>query len=205
MPVYIGALEAGHFDAVNIMSGTMADEGQMFVYELFTSPMGEKAYHAALLGIFGKDVYAQLVNLYPFDLIEGANDGRTALNVLATDLIFYCPLRNATRGYQRVEAAAAKEVQAAETPTYVYRFDHVLSFDCWGPDYEFCVGYVCHSSELPFQFDVFTIDEEDGSTTVYETTAEEKQLTKDTANLWANFITSGNPNKGFDTHKVCSA
>ena len=31
-------------------------------------------------------------------------------------------------------------------PTYMYKFNHDLSFDCWGPDYAFCVGKVCHGS-----------------------------------------------------------
>ena len=38
--------------------------------------------------------------MYPFDIVPGSEDGREALNVLATDLMFYCPLRNVTKSYQ---------------------------------------------------------------------------------------------------------
>jgi carboxylesterase type B len=74
-------------------------------------------------------------------------------------------------------------------PAYIYRFKHVLSFDCWGPDYQFCKGVVCHGSELPFVFNVFT----DGTITYYPT-ADEKQLSQDLVNAWANFIKNSNPN-----------
>lgn len=47
-------------------------------------------------------------------------------------------------------------VGASSKDTYLYRFKHVESFDCWGPDYSFCVGSCCHGSELPFVFNVFT-------------------------------------------------
>ena len=191
------AMGEGRMTNMNLLSGTVKDEGQLFVYELFTAPLDEKAYEATLLAVFGKNVYQELSALYPFDLIEGSNDGREVLNVLATDLIFYCPLRNVTRGSQAVNEDAAP-------PAFVYRFDHVFSFDCWGPDYDFCVGYVCHSSELPFQFNTFTI-EEDGVVTVYPTTPDEDQLTEDVSHIWANFISSGNPNDGYSIPKYFPA
>jgi carboxylesterase type B len=179
------ALAGGRMQKMPILSGTVLDEGQLFVYELFTKPVSKAAYDAILLGVFGRSIFKQLAALYPYDMVEGADDARATLNVLATDLLFYCPLRNATRGYQKTLGAEA-------VPTYVYRFDHVMSFDCWGPDYWFCVGWVCHGSELPFEFNVFT----DGVSLFYEPTADEVQLTTDTTHLFTNFITSGNPNSG---------
>jgi carboxylesterase type B len=179
------ALAAGRMQKMPILSGTVLDEGQLFVYELFTKPVNKAAYDAILLGVFGRSIFKQLAALYPYDMVEGADDGRATLNVLATDLLFYCPLRNATRGYQKTLGAEA-------VPTYTYRFDHIISFDCWGPDYWFCVGYVCHGSELPFEFNVFT----DGVSLYYEPTADEVQLTTDTTHLFTNFIASGNPNTG---------
>jgi carboxylesterase type B len=125
------AFQKGEIEQVPMLEGSMRDEGQLFVYEMFTKPLGEKAYEAVVLGVFGAKSYKELLANYPFDLVEGSTDGRQALNVLATDLLFYCPLRNVTRSYQQ-----ALGVQAL--PTYIYRFTHVLSFDCWGPDYEFC-------------------------------------------------------------------
>lgn len=49
---------------------------------------------------FGKAA-KQILQKYPFDLLNNGNtDGRNTLNYLATDLLFYCPLRNVTRGGQ---------------------------------------------------------------------------------------------------------
>ena len=156
------ALGGGRMMQVPLISGTVKDEGQLFVYELFTKPLDKVAYEAVILGVFGRASYREIMALYPYDLVEGADDGRATLNALGTDLLFYCPMRNATRGYQQALGKAA-------IPTYVYRFDHVMSFDCWGPDYQFCVGYVCHGSELPFEFNVFT----DGVSVAYDPTADE--------------------------------
>jgi acetylcholinesterase/cholinesterase len=80
----------------------------------------------------------------------------------------------------------------------VYRFDHVISFDCWGPDYWFCVDAVCHGSELAFEFDVFSFVV-DGEMVTFEPTEDEKALTTDMTHLWTNFITNGDPNKGLST------
>jgi carboxylesterase type B len=180
------AMSEGRMAAKPMISGTVKDEGQLFVYELFPTALSETAYKLLVRGIFGKDAAKEILKLYPLSC-GGTDDGRDAFNVLGTDLLFYCPLRLATRGYQSV-------LGAESTPTYIYRFDHATSFDCWGPGYEFCFqeGMVCHGSELPFEFNVFT----DGSTVSYTPSEEEIQLTKDVADLWANFIHNSNPNNG---------
>lgn len=183
-------LQNGAFDSMNIMSGTVLDEGQLFVYELFTKPLGKVAYEAMIPVVFGLKNTPEILRAYPADYIENNTDAREVLNVLATDLLFYCPMRNATRGYQTAMGETAK-------PVYFYRFDHVISFDCWGPGYEFCVGEVCHGSELPFVFDVFN----DGVDLYYQPTADEEQLTVDLDDAWTNFITNGNPNKGLAVKK----
>ena len=176
------ALGAGELANMPIMAGSMYDEGMLFVDELFTSSMSEFKYHSTIDAIFGMHKAKAIKEKYP--MVEGSKDGRDAFNVLATDLIFYCPLRNITRGMTNV-------LGAASVPTYNYRFSHVLSFDCWGPSYSFCQGKVCHGSELPFVFNVFS----DG-TTSYNPTADEKQLAQDLSSAWVNFISSANPNKG---------
>ncbi|CAN0174009.1 unnamed protein product [Ectocarpus fasciculatus] len=179
------ALMNGEVANVPLFTGSVYDEGQLFVQELFTSPMSESAYKGLVLAVFGAKNYPEIMHKYPLSVVEGSTDGRDALNVLATDLLFYCPLRNVTRGYQ-----AALGMDAI--PTYIYRFKHVVSFDCWGEDYEFCVGYCCHGSELPFVFNVFT----DGVSVAYDPTADEEQLTVDLADAWSNFIANSDPNKG---------
>ena len=180
------AMSEGRMAAKPMISGTVKDEGQLFVYELFTSPLSESVYKLLVMGIFGKDAGKEILELYPMSC-GGTDDGRDAFNVIGTDLLFYCPLRMATRGYQSV-------LGEKNTPTYIYRFDHATSFDCWGPDYEFCFreNIVCHGSELPFEFNVFT----DGVSVSYTPTADEEQLTTDVYSLWANFIHNSDPNNG---------
>lgn len=183
------AIASGHLSTTSpLLAGSLYDEGQLFVQELFTKPLNEAEYKVIIDGVFGLKKSREILHKYPFDLIPENTDGRALLNVLATDLLFYCPLRNITQGAQRVLGDQASAVM----PTYIYRFKHVMSFDCWGPDYAFCVGYCCHGSELPFVFNVFT----DGVSVSYEPTADERQLTVDLSSAWTNFITSGNPNKG---------
>lgn len=179
----LDALAAGEINPMPIMSGSLYDEGVLFVDELFPSAMSKTKYEATVDAIFGLHKAKQIKKMYP--LPEGSKDGRDAFSNLATDLIFYCPLRNVTRGMQQTLGAAA-------VPTYNYRFSHVLSFDCWGPSYSFCVGKVCHGSELPFVFNVFT----DGSTFTYNPTAAESALAQDLSSAWSNFISGSSPNTG---------
>lgn len=168
-PLY--ALAGGRFKSLPLMSGSTRDEGQLFVYALFTEPLSETAYKAVIRATFGEEYYKEVIDMYPFDIVEGSTDGREAANVLATDLLFYCPLRNVTRGYQAIFGGSGLSVA---WNSYIYRFEHVLSFDCWEPDTTYCIGYVCHASELPFIFKVFT----DGKDIDYDTTTGEKKLTR---------------------------
>ncbi len=180
----LDALAAGELSAMPILSGSLADEGLLFVDELFPDKMSKTKYHTVIDAIFGLKHAKAIKKKYP--MIEGDKDGRDAFNVLATDLIFYCPLRNITRGMQR---ALGKDA----VPTYQYKFKHILSFDCWGPDYAFCKGRCCHGSELPFVFNVFS-----GNGFSYNPTADESQLAMDMSNAWANFMQAplSGPNTG---------
>lgn len=183
----LDALGAGEISNVPIMAGSLYDEGLLFVDELFPDRMSKTKYHATVDAIFGLHKAKKIKKMYPMV----SDDGRDAFNGLATDLIFYCPLRNVTKGMTNALGAAA-------IPTYNYRFSHVLSFDCWGPDYSFCVGHVCHGSELPFVFNVFS----DGSTFNYNPTADETQLAQDMSSSWSNFVTTANPNTGFKVPEI---
>lgn len=185
------ALARGEWTTPNVplLAGSLYDEGQLFVYELFTKPVSKSAYQVIIDGTFGVRKGEEITKMYPFDLVNSnETDGRNVLNVLATDLLFYCPLRNMTRG--ALASFAAKQTPAPDV--FIYRFKHVESFDCWGPDYTFCVGSCCHGSELPFVFNVFT----DGKTVSYTPTAEEVTLVSDLSHAWTNFYHSGSPNKG---------
>lgn len=197
-----------------LLQGSVADEGQLFVNELFVNPLSESAYNLVLDGVFGVKNARTIKKFYPFGTtnsnglriaglereadpslkLKDSTDGRSALNVLATDLLFYCPLRNITTGFQNVLNPSKKLRGNTETvPTFIYKMDHVLSFDCWGPDYAFCPGYVCHGSDLPLVFNVYT----DGVSVDYTPSSDEVQLTEEMSNAWSNFITNGDPNTGF--------
>jgi acetylcholinesterase/cholinesterase len=173
-PLY--AFYKGEFNAMPLLVGSVADEGVLFVNELFTDPMSKTKYHTTIDVLFGLHKAKQIKKMYP--MLPDSKDGRDAFNVLATDLIFYCPLRNITRGMQQT-------LGVDTVPISEYRFDHVISFDPWGPDYSFCVGKVCHGSELPFVFNVFGTKDIN-----YDSTADEKKLTVDISDAWANFINS---------------
>jgi carboxylesterase type B len=180
-------LARGEMHTVPMLSGSLYDEGQLFVYELFTKEMSSLSYKSTVDLVFGKKAGKQVLDKYPMQCSTcppDNKDGRAPFNELATDLLFFCPLRNATRAFQ----AAAVPASAA-APIHIYRFKHVLSFDCWGANYTFCVGTVCHGSELPFVFDVFS----DGNVE-YKATAAELQLARDMGNAWVNFMKGADPN-----------
>jgi acetylcholinesterase/cholinesterase len=177
-PLY--SLAQGKLSKVPLLMGSVLDEGVLFVDELFTKPMKKVKYSTAIDALFGLHAAKKIKKMYPFDMVNvDSKDGREAFNVLATDLLFFCPLRNVTRGMLNENVGA---------PMTQYRFMHKLSFDCWGANYEFCYGKVCHGSELPFVFNVFN----DGMTLHYQPTKDEQQLATDMSNAWTNFI-SGKP------------
>jgi len=178
------AMAKGNLMQTPTLTGTVKDEGQLFVWELFTKPLNRVSYYATIDGLFGSHAGA-IKDLYPFNLVNPKEeDGRNVLNMLGTDLLFLCPLRNVTRGYHAALGNSA-------IPTYGYHFEHKMSFDCWGANYTFCLDSVCHGSELPFVFNVFS----DGVIT-YNPTSAEKDLSTDMYKAWSNFIQNGNPNTG---------
>lgn len=183
-------MQDGNFPEMNLMAGSMSEEGWLFVMELFPKALSKIEYDGIIRVLFGSRKNKKAVlDMYPYDLVNGKDetDGRNVLNVLGTDLLFYCPLRNATRSFQ---SAGAQGTRAK--PIYEYRFTQLIQEDIWEPSNPYCVGHVCHGSELPFVFNVWS----DGGEHVYYPTSAEKDLQLSTANAWANFITNGNPNVG---------
>lgn len=167
-----------------LLIGTVKNDGLLFVYELFPKDLGRREYERIIEATFGKDYKDEILAMYPATLLErNPTDTRPVLDVLATDLLFYCPSRNISEGLE-----ATTGIQ-----TYQYRYDHFFSFDMWGPDYTFCTGdIVCHGSELVSAFNVYT----DGQTVAYTPTQGELDLAETTMSYWTNFMHTGNPNKG---------
>ena len=63
-PLY--ALGSGQMAQVPMLSGTVLSEGQLFVYELFTSKLSKAQYGIALDAIFGKHNAKQVQKMYPY-------------------------------------------------------------------------------------------------------------------------------------------
>lgn len=167
------AFQSGNFNEIPLIIGTVKNDALLFVYQADGKYLTEAEYIAAITYIFSDEALEVLDKYPPHDPFH-KNDSRPELSKLGTDYIFACSTRKGIRAV------------VTYVPAYLYEFDHVLSFDPWGPDYPYCVGEVCHGSELPFVFnnvkpyDSFTPDEQNLST----------EMTK----YWTNFAISGNPN-----------
>jgi carboxylesterase type B len=163
---------------VSIMSGSVTNESLIFIYEAFPSPVSPEEYHA-LLDVLWRGHGKQIAEQYPVNVFD--KDTRPMLSILATDALFTCPQRAAARGVS----------QYSQNPSYMYYYNHSLSFSqAFGPNYTVCQapGIVCHASELPIVFH----SAQDAN---YTYTAEELVLTEQMGFYWTNMAISGNPNK----------
>jgi acetylcholinesterase/cholinesterase len=180
----LDAFHDGEFNQVPIIMGRVKNDAWMFILELFTEPLGKYEYNAAVKAIFGRKNGKEILTRYPADMFGNPDDTRDVLDVLGTDLLFHCPVRYVNNGWAS---------NGVSIPSFSYRYEHYLSFDCWGPGYEFCYeGFVCHGSELPMVFNVYS----DGVEFTYYPTDEELTLTGQMISYWSNFIKTHDPNQG---------
>eukprot|EP01113_Clastostelium_recurvatum_P045186 TRINITY_DN772_c0_g1_i2.p1 TRINITY_DN772_c0_g1~~TRINITY_DN772_c0_g1_i2.p1 ORF type:complete len:556 (+),score=150.84 TRINITY_DN772_c0_g1_i2:37-1668(+) len=157
--------EGKYIRDVPVIIGTVRDEGQMFVWELFNSPLSRTEFELVMIAVFG--IHAKtLMNAYPVP-DNMSQDARPVLAEIAADKVFRCPSR-------RVADTLAT---AQPNSTYLYFFDHPLSFPAWGPNFAFCEGFVCHGSELAFLFDT-------ASLLNYTMTQQEQALSMTIRMLW---------------------
>eukprot|EP01088_Endostelium_zonatum_P003995 TRINITY_DN15207_c0_g1_i1.p1 TRINITY_DN15207_c0_g1~~TRINITY_DN15207_c0_g1_i1.p1 ORF type:complete len:542 (-),score=82.74 TRINITY_DN15207_c0_g1_i1:23-1648(-) len=161
---------------VPILWGQVLDEALMFIYLAWNGSLSVLESDVLLADVF---TYRALSvrDMYP----STSGDQRVLMGQMGTDYIFACSV---TKSLERM----VDKVNGAQVYSYV--FNHVLSFDAWGPRYPECRKYVCHGSELPF---VFHSGEIGG---YYKWTKEEAALSETMAEYWANFVTNGNPNIG---------
>ena len=169
--------------SIQVLSGYNKDEGILFVYSSFESSINSNYYQIAVKSIF-KDFSSQVSAVYPSTLIPGNSDGRAVLSVMATDAFFHCPLRNVTKAYQ-------VSSRGAQT-TYLYQFNHVLSFKPWGGR-TYCYNASCHAAELPMVFNTFSDAE---ASLNYTPSSSERVLAYAMHTAWSNFIKNGNPSTG---------
>ena len=129
---------------------------------------------------------------------SGTRDLRVHATNITNDALFYCPIRHAA-----IELSKQEQRGARKSPTYVYHFDHVISYGgkFWRPKFPECVDSVCHSEELPFVFDPNT------SILNASFTADETRLTTSMQEAWGGFVRTASPGgvwPPFETHKEAS-
>jgi len=168
----------GNFSKVPFILGTVEDEGQMFIYSAFPNPLGLKEFNGFIDLVFLSNS-TKVKQLYPVPPSED-DDLRSVLSVMGTDYIWVCPTRYIAKAMDEI------------SPVWLYHFNHVLSFNPWGPLYPECITATCHGSELPFVF---------GSAPLggYPWGPGEQELADIMVTFWGNFATSGDPNKPYPT------
>merc|ERR1719498_299602 len=179
------AFSTGQAQQKPMIVGTVANEAVLFIYEAFEKPLAELEYAAYLAVVFGLGDALEVSARYPLPDSDKA-DGRAWLAHIGTKALFKCPTRNASMGFSR------------PSPTWVYHFDHVMSFskEVWGPDFKICWDEVCHAEELAFVF------HPDASRLNLTFTQDELVLSADMESYWGSFIRTGNPNAKGSTATV---
>ena len=171
---FVEAFDKGAFNNVPFMLGSVANESVIFIDEAFKK-VSLELYLGFVTDVFNVHAFDVLLT-YPVHLFGDRYD--LLMSYLGTHYIFTCPTRK-----------IARDSSAKGGQTYLYWFDHVLSFGAkaWGPNFTFCDDMVCHASELPFIFDC-------AHDANYTMTKDEVRLSNTIINYWSNFVKSGNPN-----------
>jgi carboxylesterase type B len=124
---------AGAAAALPAVMGTNADEGTIFVYGVFGTPLTSMLEADAILTlVFGVSNLGKIKKQYP---LPKTGDLRPHLSVVVTDSLFRCPTRAAA--LTRRGGAGAAAANAA----YQYHFDQIWSFSdaLWNATDRACV------------------------------------------------------------------
>lgn len=176
-----GAIRAGAFDAVNILTGTNYGEGDdhgIVTAEDF------HVYYRSLLG----DLY----NQYAFEDLVTVTD-RTAAYT-ARELETYGFGTNGGRNLMvaRVFGRMMNRRTDGEQATYAYMFSHITpqSIDDIGTSRSRAANWAWHSSELWYTFDSL----DTGVPPARQWTGYDRTLARQVNAYWSNFIRTGDPN-----------
>ncbi|PRP79520.1 butyrylcholinesterase-like [Planoprotostelium fungivorum] len=176
------AVTQGKIQKVPVILGSNTGEGVFFVYPLLTTPLNDFYLGAILVTIWGAKNLLTIHDTYDIrpNLLDLKKDNRLLLSQMITDYVFVCPTRQ-----------MAQSLSNYNHHTYLYSFDHAISFDEYGPAYNACNSHACHASELGFVFD---IPNRDGFTMA---TSQEKILATQMMTYWTGFAKSsdGSPNQ----------
>ncbi|KAG2392409.1 hypothetical protein C9374_012661 [Naegleria lovaniensis] len=172
----LDAFKNGNYAKVPMIMGTLSEEAIMFVYLALSNPLPFYEYDGALIALFGLFHYSKVHSLYP----PSGSDQRVEFSILGTDYIFTAPTRNALMNIHNHQP---------NIPVYLFEFNHTLSFstEAWMPRYPFCIGHVCHGSELPILFHTSELLN-------LPLTPQEEELSAAMMNYWTNFAKTSNPN-----------
>nr|XP_034963158.1 acetylcholinesterase-like [Zootoca vivipara] len=174
-------LETGGVQGKPVLAGVVADEGSYMLLMLFPSIIGndsvltrEQLYEGVKQTV-KNGTEQKIVNAAILKYLQeshGPEKYQMALTQLLGDCFFVCPL---------VEFAA--KVGGAESPLYVYSFDHR------SPIWPKWAG-VPHGAELPYLFGIMASESQ---TNQSEAAAEDAELSRRVMRYWAEFARSGNP------------
>ena len=116
-----------HFIPKLIMIGSMTEDTRPYIYEGFQKPVSQSKYATLLLAL-KPTKSEEILKLYPPVTIS---DERDALEIIATDFIFTCSMRNYSRN------AGLKN----GGNIWRYAYAHAFSFiNAWG-HLTFCAGH----------------------------------------------------------------
>ncbi|XP_070542869.1 cAMP-regulated D2 protein-like [Ptychodera flava] len=170
----VDAFMSGDFQKMPIIIGSTSDEARINVIGAFPKPMDVLQVYEYLLALFPTHFF-QVMAEYPPD--PPGSDQREPMIVAANHVVFVCPERAALRGIAKY----------GDGNVWMYLFDHILSFDAWGPHWQFCVNHSCHGAELAFLFHSAPLGG-------FKYTADEDVLSRSMVYYWSNMAHTGNPN-----------
>lgn len=140
----LALFQKGLFYDIPVILGSLKNEGRMFIWMFEPNPLPEWMFDAAVALIFHFHDTNEILKHYPIPS-DQKDDTRSIMGEMGTDYMFYCPQRSVSNAIRKF---------SSQNKHYVYFFDRALPWPgVWGPDYSECVGYVCHGSELIYEFD----------------------------------------------------
>ena len=147
-----------------LIIGTLTEEAVLYIHEGWHQPVSPRTYAEVLLVTFAQDAL-KVLERYPPD---GSSDQRSLLARVGTNYVFACSTR----------------VFARKAATYSYVFGYPLDFNGWD-NLTFCIGHVCHGSELPYVFQSAWINFTDAG----------RRVSTSMINYWTNFGKTRDPNQ----------
>lgn len=131
-----------HYFNIPVLLGSNTHEGNLFVYGAFSAKMTKMVFQAVLYGFFREmtpkvlQAYSGLISQIS-KLTQSQSDYRTVLSQIISDYLFRCPTQQ-----------FADELHGMGFPVYLYEFGLPTKL----PNFLFCDGLSCHTSEIPYVF-----------------------------------------------------